>query len=364
VKIESVQHYGYVNMCSWEVAPNAYPRLVVHEHDGRTFEILTADWCHDATVKQHGPKKLIAFYCPTIYGPEFEQWRIIRRLGEGKYVEDCVSKGATPPDLDRVPPLAESAASMLKCTYALQGHGEGLSGNKYMAGRYRAIADALAKGDGARAVAKMLDQTLDVPPLNDPGDDGWIVEAGRLEPEVRTELLARTCKALERGDSSDIAYARAARLCPLDTEGVIAQALTRVSRFGKTDGTHEQGFRGDAAWLWSTAIAIRHRPKEAGKLLCEHVSAPGFSEFGEFATLVALRASGVKCDGARGVYAKLRCDEADGGCASDQETRKSWGSELDQPPPRPHAIALRTDGSQLYCNLKRDHDAGSCSAGN
>lgn len=354
VKIENVRHYSPQAYCDWTPKPSGYARLVVH--DSPKFEITS--YCANAEVKQHGPKRLIALYCPTTYGKDFEEWRIFRRLGDGKYLEDCTSKGASPPDLERVPALAEAAPSLIACTYALQ---KGESGNKYMAARYRSIADALAKADGAQAVAKMLEQTLDEPPLNDPDEDGWIVEAGRLEPAVHAELMARTCRTLERSDSSDIAYARAARLCPLDTEAVKVEALARVKRFGKTDGKGSRGLRGDDAWLWSTAIALRSQPKETGKLLCEHASTAGFSAWDEHSVLVALRASGMQCPAVRRSIAEVRCgDIPEGGCAPDDDTVKTWGSEIERPVPRPHAISFPGSGYQFLCNMKREYDAGPC----
>lgn len=255
VKIENVQRYAPPNMCTFEEpVPSGYPRLVVH--DDRTFEIESTQWCHQATVKQHGPKKLIALYCPTKYGTDFEEWRIFRRLGEGNYIEDCRSKGPAPPDLDRVGSLAESAVSLVKCSYGTLGHGSPM-GNKHMAARYRLIADALAKTDGAQAVAKMLEQTLDVPPLFDSEEDGWVLEVGRLESGVRPEFLGRICRALERGDSSDLAYTRTARVCPLDGDTVRAAAIERAKRVVKHDLPGDDYERGVEAKRWANAILAR-----------------------------------------------------------------------------------------------------------
>lgn len=347
VRIENVQYYGPRSYCSCKMEPTgAYPRLVVH--DDVKFEITS--YCTNATIKQHGPKKLIALYCPTVYGPDFEEWRIFRRLGGGRYLEDCKSKGATPPDLDAVKPLAEVATTIIGCTYGLQKSSE--SGNEYMAKRYKLVAEELSKSGGPEAISQFLEMTLDEPMLFYGREDGWVTEASRLEPGARAALLGRLCSALSRGDSSDTAYARAARMCPLDADAVKDAALARLKSERKSDGDPVYKSR-----PWALAIAARGRPKEAGALLCAEASKPEVPSD----VLVALRASGVKCPGAARALAATTCGDApdDAGCGPIDDTIRSWGSELTTPPPRPIELQF-PHYYPVICAMKREYDAGSC----
>lgn len=320
VKVDSVQYYSTQGYCDYTQRPNGYPRLVVREEP----KIEIVSYCSDPLVKQHGPKKLVAFRCPSAPAPQGERWRIVRRLGGGRWIEECFHKSTSSPDLDRVAPIVDAAPALIACTNELQDFAPGLSGNPFLARRYKLVAEEVMKAGGPEAVSAMLEKTLDEAPLGDEdADDGWVLEAQRLEPGARASLLQRVCTALVRGDSSSTAYGRAARICPLDTPEVKTQALARMSAFNAADQS-AHGFRDDDAWSWMAAIAVRSEPKAAGKALCIHVTRPTTPNARE---LTALGATGFACSNA-----------PDGGVPESDPTR-GWGNEVTLPPPRPHRIA-------------------------
>jgi hypothetical protein len=256
--------------------------------------------CTAVDLAEDAAGATIAFRCRE----DGARWRGIRLGKHGEHLLDCASDlgGGDAPDFHALPAIDAVAPAIVACHEADRRSVDDLEAT------YAALESLVRERAGAPGVRALLGGLADraIPPFAWSGaEEPWMIALRLLPREERAAVAADLCPALVDATKGE-AYARAARLCPVDAPGVVTAALARMrDGLAKPPESWGRGF----AWpvQWAIPIAVRGDAAAAGRVACTAASAARPGDFAMSYAELALAATHTNCPAI--IALPLPCDD-------------------------------------------------------